>query len=78
MYVLFTGALALAGAFAMSHQLAAELLNFGAFIAFMGVNAAAFTHYFLRGERKSWSTLLPPCSALSFACDRCNPRLPVS
>ena len=58
--VLFTGALALAGAFALSYQLGAELLNFGAFIAFMGVNAAAFTHYFLRGERKSWSAFLPP------------------
>jgi len=62
--VLFTGAIALAGAFAMSYQLGAELLNFGAFIAFMGVNAAAFTHYFLRGDRKnwreSWSAFLPP------------------
>jgi amino acid transporter len=58
--VLFTGGLALAGAFAMSYQLGAELLNFGAFIAFMGVNAAAFTHYFLRGERKNWSAFLPP------------------
>jgi amino acid transporter len=58
--VLFTGALALAGAFAMSYQLGAELLNFGAFIAFMGVNAAAFTHYYLRGNRKSWSALVPP------------------
>lgn len=58
--VLFAGGLALAGAFAMSYQLGAELLNFGAFIAFMGVNAAAFTHYFLRGDRKSWSAGLPP------------------
>jgi putrescine importer len=58
--VLFTGAIALAGAFAMSYQLGAELLNFGAFIAFMGVNAAAFTHYFLRADRKSWSAFLPP------------------
>ncbi len=58
--VLFTGALALAGAFAMSYQLGAELLNFGAFIAFMGVNAAAFTHYFLRSERKSLGAFVPP------------------
>ena len=58
--VLFTGALALGGAFAMSYQLGAELLNFGAFIAFMGVNAAAFTHYFLREQRKSWTMGLPP------------------
>jgi putrescine importer len=58
--VIFTGAVALAGAFAMSYQLGAELLNFGAFIAFMGVNAAAFTHYFLREDRKSWNAFLPP------------------
>jgi putrescine importer len=58
--VLFTGALALAGAFAMSYQLGAELLNFGAFIAFMGVNAAAFMHYWLRGNRRSIGAFLPP------------------
>lgn len=58
--VLFTGALALAGAFAMSYQLGAELLNFGAFIAFMGVNAAAFTHYYLRSEIKKLTYIVPP------------------
>src|SRR5205085_4289486 len=49
--VLFVGGLALLGAFLLSYQLGAELLNFGAFIAFMGVNAAAFTHYYLRVKR---------------------------
>jgi amino acid transporter len=58
--VLFTGALALAGAFVLSYQLAAELLNFGAFIAFMGVNLAAFTRYFLRGKEKKWINAVPP------------------
>lgn len=58
--VLFTGAVALAGAFTMSYQLAAELLNFGAFIAFMGVNAAAFLHYYVRQEKKTLWNLLPP------------------
>jgi amino acid transporter len=48
--VLFVGAVSLAGAFAMSYQLGAEMLNFGAFLAFMGVNAAAFARYSLRGE----------------------------
>jgi amino acid transporter len=48
--VLFVGAVSLAGAFAMSYQLGAEMLNFGAFLAFMGVNAAAFARYTLRGE----------------------------
>jgi len=63
--VLFTGALALTGAFLMSYQLGAELLNFGAFIAFMGVNAAAFTRYYLREDAKKWTNLLP--SVLGFA-----------
>jgi len=61
--VLFTGGLALLGAFVMSYQLGAEMLNFGAFIAFMGVNAASFTRYFLRGEKK-WTNAVPP--ALGF------------
>jgi amino acid transporter len=58
--VLFVGALALAGAFILSFQLGAELLNFGAFIAFMGVNLAAFTRYWLRKERRDWTTFFPP------------------
>ena len=58
--VLLVGALALAGAFAMSYTLGAEMLNFGALIAFMGVNAAAFVRYYLREEKKSWTNLVPP------------------
>jgi len=49
--VVFLGALALAGAFTMSYQLGAELLNFGAFISFMGVNAAALVRYGIRERR---------------------------
>ena len=58
--VLFTGVLALVGAFLMSYQLGAELLNFGAFIAFMGVNAASFTHYWLRAQERKLINFLPP------------------
>lgn len=58
--VLLVGALALAGAFLMSYTLGAEMLNFGALIAFMGVNAAAFVRYYLREEKKSWTNLFPP------------------
>lgn len=50
--VLLIGALALGGAFLMSYEMGAELLNFGAFIAFMGVNLAAFVRYFLRGKQQ--------------------------
>ena len=66
--VLFVGALALAGAFilpaiagaATGYELGANLLNFGALIAFMGVNAAAFVRYFLREKKKKIGNLLPP------------------
>ena len=58
--VLFIGAVALVGAFTISYQLGAELLNFGAFIAFMGVNAAAFVRYYLRAESKKLVNFLPP------------------
>ncbi len=40
--VILCGALALGGAWAITYQLGAELLNFGAFLAFSGVNAACF------------------------------------
>jgi hypothetical protein len=36
------------------------MLNFGAFIAFMGVNAAAFFRYFLRAEAKKIFSFLWP------------------
>jgi putrescine importer len=45
--VIFVGVIALIGAFTLSYGLGAEMLNFGALIAFMGVNAAAFTRYYL-------------------------------
>jgi hypothetical protein len=35
-------------------------LNFGAFLAFTGVNAAAFMHYFVRGRNRHWSYLVLP------------------
>lgn len=58
--VLFSGALALAGAFVMSYQLGAELLNFGAFLAFTAVNLSAFMHYFVRGKNRHWSYCVLP------------------
>jgi putrescine importer len=58
--VLFIGALALTGAFLISYERGAELLNFGALIAFMGVNGAAFARYYLRAEEKRWTNLVYP------------------
>jgi len=50
--VLVVGVFALAGTFLLTYERGAELLNFGAFIAFMGVNAAALVHYRLRSPEK--------------------------
>src|ERR1700726_4497187 len=66
--VLFVGALALAGAFilpavagaATGYELGANLLNYGALIAFMGVNAAAFVRYYLHEDKRRLGNLLPP------------------
>jgi amino acid transporter len=51
--VIFVGLIALIGAFILSYGLGAEMLNFGALIAFMGVNMAAFVHYSVRQGGKS-------------------------
>jgi putrescine importer len=51
--VIFVGVIALVGAFIISYALGAEMLNFGALIAFMGVNLAAFVHYYVRKGGKS-------------------------
>ncbi len=58
--ILLVGCLALAGALSMTYQLGAELLNFGAFIGFMGVNIAAIARYYLRAEKKTLLNLVPP------------------
>jgi putrescine importer len=50
--VLLLGATTLAGSFVLSYDRGAELLNFGAFIAFMGVNLAALIHYKFRSKEK--------------------------
>src|SRR5882724_2185805 len=60
--VFFVGAIALAGALLVSfglfsYGLGAEMLNFGALIAFMGVNLAAFVRYYVREGRHS---AIPP------------------
>jgi putrescine importer len=58
--VAFVGVLALAGTTVLTFERAAELLNFGALLAFMGVNAASFTHYFLRNRERTLSNFLVP------------------
>src|SRR5438105_6819028 len=66
--VIFVGVVALISVFVMSftvgpdrsYEFGAEMLNFGALIAFMGVNAAAFVRYFLREPQKKLGNLFPP------------------
>ncbi len=43
-----------------AYEIGAQALNFGAFIAFMGVNASAFVRHWLRADRKTLGNLLPP------------------
>lgn len=69
--VITVGVVALVGAFIIrDYDRAAELLNYGALIAFMGVNLASLTHYFIRGAQRTISHLLVPicgfaiCAAL--------------
>jgi amino acid transporter len=58
--VIFIGVIVLIGAFFLNYGLGAEMLNFGALIAFMGVNAAAFLRYFVRAPQKKTWNLIPP------------------
>jgi amino acid transporter len=57
--VLLIGALALTGGYLLTYQQGAELLNFGAFIGFMGVNLSALLHYGVRRKGKWWEWLAP-------------------
>jgi amino acid transporter len=58
--VVFVGVVSLIGAFLVDFDLGAQMLNFGALIAFMGVNAAALMHYYVREKEKKMSHLIPP------------------
>jgi amino acid transporter len=58
--VVFVGVLSLAGAFVLNYDLGAQMLNFGALIAFMGVNAAALVRYYVREPQKQMRNLIPP------------------
>jgi putrescine importer len=58
--IILVGAITLLGAFLLTFSLGAQLVNFGALIGFMGVNASSFVRYFLRNERKTFSHLIVP------------------
>ena len=63
--VVFVGILSLLGAFVLDFDLGAQMLNFGALIAFMGVNVAAFVRYYLREREKKLWNLIPPAVGFS-------------
>jgi putrescine importer len=63
--IILMGVLTLIGAFLVTYPVGAQLLNFGALIAFMGVNASSFARYFIRGERKTFGNLIVPFMGFS-------------
>jgi amino acid transporter len=63
--IILIGVIVLGGVFILSYPLGAQLLNFGALVAFMGVNVSSFIHYFLRGERKRFTYLIVPVLGFS-------------
>lgn len=58
--IILVGVITLGGAFLLTYPLGAQLLNFGALVAFMGVNVSSFVRYFLRGERRTFGHLIVP------------------
>jgi len=48
--ILLLGVLAFVGSLFMSYELTAELLNFGAFLGFMGVNLAVIANFWIRAK----------------------------
>jgi amino acid transporter len=63
--IILVGVIVMGGVFLLSYPLGAQLLNFGALIAFMGVNVSAFVRYFLRNEHKSFSYFIVPLLGFS-------------
>ena len=65
--VIFIGVIVLVGSFFLTYGRGIELLNFGALIAFVGVNASAFMRYFVRAPEKKVMNFIVPVVG-SFIC----------
>lgn len=63
--IILIGLIVLGGVFVLSYPLGAQLLNFGALIAFMGVNLSSFIHYFLRSQHKTFGHFIVPVLGFS-------------
>jgi putrescine importer len=55
--ILLVGAVSLVGVFVLDYDTGAELLNFGAFIGFLGVNLSALVRYAVRPKRPARAVL---------------------
>jgi putrescine importer len=67
--IILVGVLAFVGTVTLKFENACDLLNFGAYVGFMGVNLATILSYFVRppeGHRRSllWDAMLPGCGLL--------------
>ena len=64
------GLIAFLGAIVLNYERAAELINFGAFLAFMGVNTAALREFYLapssRASRRLFADAVAPVAGLIF------------
>jgi amino acid transporter len=58
--VVFIGVIVLVGSFFLTYGRGIELLNFGALIAFMGVNLSAFMRYFVHEGKRTVTNFVPP------------------
>ena len=56
--VILIGAICLVGALVFSYQLGTELLNYGALLAFMGVNIASMVRGWRHGRMTQWFPML--------------------
>jgi len=63
--VILVGLIALCGAYLISYGLGAEILNFGALTAYIGVNATAFVRYYLRAGERRLRSLWPPLAGVA-------------
>ena len=68
--IVFVGVLSFLGAWLISYERAAEVLNFGAFLGFLGVNAAALVEFGIRRRSNSMGRLfldfVVPVTAFAF------------
>jgi putrescine importer len=67
--ICFIGVITIIGSLLLSYEHSAEVLNFGAFLAFMGVNASVIRAFYLRrefGRRSIWIDLIAPGAGFLF------------